>query len=191
MNLRWTDQLVDDALDALERGDGVRALSILDQLAAERPYDVTVRWVRAKILLSLGNYEEALMESRLAVRMDSSSADSHFLLACAAWRLERIDDARESFEAAIRLAIKDVDITQTYARFMAEYGHPRVAESAALRAIQLDGSHAGAWAALAAAKHCLGKQEAAMSDCQHAIQLDPPNAYAQSVLDDIQRRRKR
>ena len=185
MSLHWIDQLVDEALSAIENGDNVRALAILDQVAAERPYDATVRWLRSKILLSMGNIEEALTEARLSSRMEPSNADAHFLLACAAWQLDRYELASESFESAIRMAVRDLEITVTYARFLAAYDDHRRAEATAYRAIELDDGNPTAWAALAAAQHGLKQHSTAISNCRRALKLDPDNTYARLVMDDL------
>ena len=84
------EKLIDEARDALDRGDDVRAVAIADQLIAAAPDDRTARVIRARGLLCMANPREALDEARRAAELAPDVDEVHWLLATAAWRQLRV-----------------------------------------------------------------------------------------------------
>ena len=181
--MRYTDQLVDDALVAMDRGGCVRALAILDQVAAEMPDDAAVHWLRAKALIDLDRSEESLSEAKLAAQLDPGSPDAHFLLGCSAWQIGQYSLAEHSFLTAVRLAERDADIQAGYAGFLADQRDPHQAESVARRAIELDPDSSTGWAALAVAQSRLGRHDDAITSCRKSVQCDPEDLEAKALLE--------
>lgn len=83
MPLSRNDQLADNALDA---GESVRTLSVLDHFVAKYFGNATGHWLRAQVLLVV----DCVDEVRRAVALDPRSTDAHYALGCAAWRLEHV-----------------------------------------------------------------------------------------------------
>ena len=118
MTGRGIDQLVDDALGAVQARDEVRALAIVDQIAAAAPDNAEVYWLRATMMVDK-DPAEAHADARRATQLDPESPDAHFILACATWKLGDRPLAQESFQRAIKLAGNDPDIRMTYHQFKA------------------------------------------------------------------------
>ena len=71
------DKLMEQADDALNRGDHVRALAIADQLVARAPEDAAACAIRARVLLYVDAGEEALNESRRAAELAPQDGRVH------------------------------------------------------------------------------------------------------------------
>lgn len=182
MEERRIEVLTQEALDALDRGDHVRAIAITDQLASEAPGDALVRIVRARAMLLAGTPEEALDEAREAVRLDPKSVKAHSLLGVAAWRAGRLTLAQQAFETAIRTSDEQPGPLVDFAWFMAAERGPRLAEDAALEAIAAAADSSTAWAALGLAQFRLRQREDAERSLRRALQLDPNDPYAQYAM---------
>ena len=83
------EELMEQAREALSRGDHVRALAAGDQLVSLAPDDAAACAIRARILLHADTGEEALSESRRAAELAPEDARVHLFLGLAAWRCER------------------------------------------------------------------------------------------------------
>ncbi len=182
MEERRIEVLTQEALDALDRGDHLRAIAITDQLASEAPGDALVRIVRARALLLAGTPEEALAEARRAVEIDPKSIKAHSLLGVAAWRTGRLTLAQQAFETAIRNSNEQAGPLVDFAWFMAAERGPRLAEDAALEAIAAAGDSSTAWAALGLAQFRLHQRAEAERSLRRALQLDPNDPYAQYAM---------
>lgn len=179
---RRIEVLTAEALEALERGDHVRAIAITDQLACEAPDDPLIHVVRARALLMGGDPEEALAESRKAVELDPAGSKAHSLLGVAAWRLGRLTLAQQSLETAIRNSGEQRGPLVDFAWFMASERGPRLAEDAALEAIAAADDSSTAWAALGLSQLRLHRRDDAERSLRRALQLDPNDPYAQYAM---------
>jgi Tfp pilus assembly protein PilF len=176
------DQLMEQTRDALDRGDHVRALAIVDQLAALAPDDPSGCAIRAQVLLHADAGEEALSESRRAAELAPQNDRVHLFLGLAAWRCERLTLAQQSLERAIELSGGNPGMLVDYAWFMAVERGPRLAEDAALEAVAANGRSSTAWAALGLVQFRLHEREAAEKSLNRALKLDSADPYAQSVM---------
>lgn len=185
MNVRGIDHLVDSALEAMQEGNQVRALAMLDQVAASDPYNAEVRWLRAKALLETNNFQGALSEANAAIELDANCPDAHHILSCAAWQIGRTALAQRAFDRTAELAPNDVEVHINYARFLTESGNPSVGREVALQAVRMDESLCAAWVALAAAQFDLGKPLDAENSCRLSLKLDPNDVQAQSMMMEV------
>jgi Tfp pilus assembly protein PilF len=176
------EQLTDEAIEAIGRGDPVRAVAITDQLAASRPEDPVIRAIRAQALLFADAGEDALEEARRAVELDPTSYRAHNLLGIAAWRAGRLTLAQQSLEQALRSSGRKPALLIDYAWFMASERGPRLAEAAAKEAVDADENASTAWAALGLAQFRLHRRDEAEASLQQALRLDPNDPYAQSAM---------
>ena len=182
MEERRIEVLTGEALEALERGDVVRAIAITDQLASEAPDDPLIHLVRARALLAGGDPDEALLAARTAVKLDPASSKAHSLLGVAAWRLERLTLAQQSFETAIRNSQEQTGPLIDFAWFMASERGPRLAEDASLEAVAAAGQSSTAWAALGLSQLRLHRRDDAEESLRRALELDPNDPYAQYAM---------
>ena len=176
-----SDRLI-DAAAALAAKDRVRALAILDQLAAQWPKADAVRALRTEALLAAGDAEGALEEVGRLIELRGEDAEALALLAQAAWKTDKIRLAQRSYEKAVFLAPSDARLRADYAWFMAQARGPRPAENAAREAIALDATLATAWAALGVAQHKLHRPGEAEASLRKALELAPGDADAQAAL---------
>ena len=179
---RRIEVLTDEALEALERGDHVRAIAITDQLVCEAPKDSLIHLLRARALLVGGDPEEALEAARTAAEHAPSSSKAHSLLGVAAWRLERLTLAQQAFENAVRNSPEQTGPLIDFAWFMASERGPRLAEDAALEAVAAAEDSSTAWAALGLTQFRLHRRDDAERSLQRALELDPNDPYAQYAM---------
>jgi len=182
-------QLFDRACEALRSGQPARSLAMLDQLAAERPPMPSVPLLRSHVLLLLDNHEEALAEAERGVELAPRSDAAQRALARAAWRANRLSQAQQALEEAVRLAERSAESLADYAEFMACERGPRLGEQAAREALAADDRSATAWAALGIAQHRLREQQPAEASLRKALDLDPGHARAQWGLAQLLRER--
>lgn len=182
---RRIEVLTAEALEALDRGDHVRAIAITDQLASEAPDDPLIHVIRARALLMGGDPEEALEAGRQAVRLDPSSSKAHSLLGVAAWRLGRLTLAQQSFETAVRNSGEQAGPLVDFAWFMASERGPRLAEDAALEAVAAADRSSTAWAALGLSQLRLHRRDDAEQSLRRALELDPNDPYAQYAMTQL------
>jgi tetratricopeptide (TPR) repeat protein len=76
------------------------ALPILQDLAREWPKDYRTRVDLAKALEKLGRYQEAVPQFQVAIRLNPTHAEPHYLLARTYQKLKRMDDFRRELELA-------------------------------------------------------------------------------------------
>jgi tetratricopeptide (TPR) repeat protein len=99
-----------------------------DELAVELRGAAETHALLALALLTRGRYEEALAESRTALRMDRNRDDAHDNAGEALLRLGKIDSAEAEFRTAIWLRPEEPEYHFDLARALA--GENRLAEAA-------------------------------------------------------------
>ena len=176
------DRLMEQARDALDRGDHVRALATTDQLVALAPDDPAACALRARVLLYADAGEEALNESHRAAELAPEDDRVHLIMGLAAWRCERLTLAQQSLERAIKLSGGNPGMLVDYAWFMAVERGPRLAEDAALAAVASNETSSTAWAVMGLVQFRLHKRDEAKKSLNRALKLDPTDPYAQSVM---------
>jgi Tfp pilus assembly protein PilF len=177
--------MMEEALEALQRGDYVRTVALTDQLVAIDADQPHVRALRARALLYADAGEEALAEARRAVDLDPDDDQVHLILGLAAWRCGRLHLAQQSLENAIRRSGGKPGMLADYAWFMASERGPRLAEDAALEAVGMNDKSSTAWAALGLAQFRLRRRRDAEASLTRALELDPNDPYAQSVMANL------
>ena len=176
------DPMMEEALEAFRQGDYVRTVALTDQLVAIDADQPAVRALRARALLYSDAGEEALSEARRAAELDPRNDQVQLVLGLAAWRSGRLYLAQQSLESAIRLSDGKPGMLVDYAWFMASERGPRLAEDAALEAVGMNDRSSTAWAALGLAQFRLRRRQDAEASLNRALELDPDDPYAQSVM---------
>jgi Tfp pilus assembly protein PilF len=174
--------LIERAFAALAAEDYARALAIGDQLVAELPDRAVIRAIRAQALLGSDAPQESYDEAHRAIDLDPEDEHAHRLLAMAAWRAGRLAIAQEAFEQAIDRFGKHPALLSDYAWFMATERGPKLGKAAAHAAIEADTTSSTAWAALGLAQFRLHRRDEAEVSVRHALELNPNDIYAQSVM---------
>ena len=182
MDERQIQQLTEEALEALDAGNYVRAVATTEQLATIVPHDPTVCAIRAEALLKTDAGEDAVEAARRAVELAPEDQHLHTVLGLAAWRTERLTLAQESFERAVELSDEAPRRVADFAFFMAAARGPRLAEAAANQAVCADPQCAAAWAALGLAQFRLRRRRAAEASLTRALELDANDPYAQAAM---------
>lgn len=175
-------ELIDEAIDALNAGDYVRAVGIGDQLASIAPDSAVVPAIRAQALLGTDASEESFEEANRAVELAPRDHHARQLLAMAAWRTGRLRVAQESYQRAIELSDRAPSLLADYAWFMATERGPKLGEDAAREAIDADPQAATAWAALGMAQFRMHRRDEAHKSMAEALRLNPNDIYAQSAM---------
>ena len=175
-------ELIDEAIDALNAGDYVRAVGVGDQLASIAPDSAVVPAIRAQALLGTDASDESFEEANRAVELAPRDHHARQLLAMAAWRTGRLRVAQEAYQRAIVLSGRSPSMLADYAWFMATERGPKLGEDAARDAIDADGQSATAWAALGMAQFRMHRRDDAQKSMAEALRLNPNDIYAQSAM---------
>lgn len=72
--------------------------------------------------LQQGKYETALSQLKKAVQLSPSSVDAHSAMALLNQRMKRTDEARKSYERALRIAPGNPDTNNNYGYFLCQQG---------------------------------------------------------------------
>lgn len=188
MNVESYHSLTNQASAALGEGKPQHALSILDQLVSRYPMKGAIHALRAEALRMTGDLEKAYEEARIAVGLDPNSITGHQALADAAWGTDRLSQAQQSYEKILDLELDPDLLAQAwvrYALFMAYERAPRVAEKAAMKAIDAAPKQPDAWAALGMAQFRGKQADLAEQSLNQALQLDPDSVHCRWVLANI------
>ncbi len=174
--------LFDRAIDALEHGRYVQAVALADQLVAVRTDDAMVHNLRAQALLNLKAAEEAFEEAQHASRLDPDDAQAQMLVGMAAWELGRLGLAQKCFEHGVALSGNDAELLARYAWFLACERGSKLAVAASEEALRADSDSALAWASLGLVQLRQHRLHAARESLRRALELDPNDVHAQSVM---------
>jgi len=176
------DELIRQIQRAMEERNHVLALALMDQLAAMDPENPDMPWWRAHTLLAQGQAQEAMEEARQAVDVAPESPDAHRMMAVAAWHMERLPLAQQSFERALRLSGEDSMILSEYAMFMACERGPELAERTTRRALSADPRSPNAWTALGVIHMRRWRYAEARAALERALELRPDHTSAQMYM---------
>ncbi len=121
-----------------------------------------------------GNLGVALEEAKVAVQADPSYSPAHNLLGLIYMELREPDQAKASFERALRLDPKDSDANHNMGRFLCQTGHELDGIKYFLAAIQnpLYRSPAKSYAAAGSCYEKAGRSEEAYDFYRRALSLD-------------------
>ncbi|MHC4716912.1 MAG: tetratricopeptide repeat protein [Planctomycetota bacterium] len=170
------------AHEALVSGKLDLGLALTDQCVRARPTEPVFYCWRARALLEMDKFTEAIREARQAVRFGPRMVDAHMVLADSAAVLGRKLEAQHAFRKAVRLSDRDPAVLRTYALFMATECGPRLGEQASLEAVEADPESSYAWTALGIAQLRQHRHAEAESSLRRAVQLDKDNAWAKMNL---------
>ena len=180
--------LTNQAASALGEGRPDRALAVLDQLTERYPMKGAVHALKAEALRMMGELEQAYDEARIAVGLDPNSIPGHQALADASWGTDRLSQAQSSYERILELELLQDRLAAAwvrYALFMAYERAPRVAEKAAMKAIDAAPKQPDAWAALGMAQYRDKRAAEAEQSLNHALKIDPDSVHCRWVLANI------
>jgi len=169
-------------LEALDRKEFLRALSLADQWVTEDPADPIAYSLRAYTLLSLQRSRDALEDARRAKELSPDDPTILSLFAQAAEAESRLGWAQEAWEKAIDQSGGSPQILREYARFMIQHRGPRLALDAAQLAQRSDPGNSVGWSLLAAAQLRMHQYQEAERSLRQALSLDPNNVQARTLM---------
>ncbi|MGH9316611.1 MAG: tetratricopeptide repeat protein [Thermoanaerobaculia bacterium] len=128
-SLRETRRLYLQARRSVADGQFREALDLYRRLIVDLPEDAVVRYEYAQLLRDLNVLDEAVLQAREAVRLDSGLAEAHRLLGTLELAAGESDPARlgraiEELRSARELAPADSGIAGTLARALLAQGRP-------------------------------------------------------------------
>jgi len=133
---------------------------------------------RAHALNSMSRFEEALADSRNAVKIEPHDPTSWSPLLWSLWKLERLDELREAMDEFRRLAEgwpNQRSAAKAYrqlAVYYRSFGEHDEAVKAAERAIELDPRYVDGYTQLIHARHAQAGEGAIAADCDRLQTLD-------------------
>jgi putative PEP-CTERM system TPR-repeat lipoprotein len=123
---------------AILYGGGRReeAHGIMDALLEERPRHAETRTAKARMLLSEGSNDDALVHAREAVKADPELPAAHYTLGLAALGANQLQEAEQAFEEVIRISPRAAAARTQLARIRLARGETSRAVSAAELAVR-------------------------------------------------------
>lgn len=176
------DAIARRAVELLEAGQDLAALSQAEQLVAAFPDRPAYRVLRGYAFAHGGQYDHALADAHAALELDCASLDAQLLLARSAQPLGHMQEAQQAYERAVQLSEYEGEVLAEFAEFMAWHRAPRLAEEKALQAVEKSPQSAAGWAALALAQFRQGRRVEARSSAQRALELDPRCRQGQLIM---------
>ena len=176
--------LLDEARQALERGDHEAVIGLTDALLAERPGDDAAHEYRARALLALDRLDEAERHAQDAVRLDPDEIRYRELLAEVFSRRGAHRDAAAEFGRLARNDPRQTTWTLAEARERLGAAQPAMGVEAAQRAVQLEPRNGRAQLALSQALAHIGDARGAFQAAGAALRLLGGAPEAREALAD-------
>ena len=138
-----------------------------------------------------GQHEVAEQEARAAMDLDPSYAPSHNMLGLIHQRLQSPEWAKQNFEQALTLASKPgqstadlASIQHNYGWFLCEQGQHAQGQTLLQHALSQPGYRQAVttWVVLGDCQQRAGQQAQAQQSWQHALTLEPNNAWLKQRL---------
>lgn len=178
---------IDEATQALERGDHAAALDLTVRVLDATPGDDAAHAVRARALLALGRLDEAERHAADAVRLDPEEIAYRELLAQVRSEGGAHGDAAYEYGRLARLDPRQTEWVAAEARERADASQPETAVLAARRALRLDPQNGSAQLALARALVALRDKRESLQAARRALELLPGDVGARELVADAQR----
>ncbi len=176
------DHLARQAHEALMSEQLDLGLALTDQCVRARPAEPVFYCWRARALMEMDKFTEAVQQARQAVLYGPEMLEAHMVLADACAVLGRNMEAQNAFREAIKLSRRDPAVLRAYALFMATECGPKLGEQAALEAIEADADATYAWTALGISQLRQHRHAEAESSLNRAVELDNENTWAKMNL---------
>lgn len=179
------EQQFQAAMAAQDKGDLVRAESLLLALHAHHPGLFAVEESLGLLYVAQEKYQQAIPFLQSAAQAQPSSDVAHANLGAAYYKLHRNPLALREFQTASRLNPRNAETQQALGRLWMEANNPASASTAFLAALQLKPDDPDLCMAAAQSLQDAGKSDAAKSVLAAMPGVDQ-SAPAQSLLGDIE-----
>lgn len=126
-----------------------------------------------------GEYQDAIDEYLLSLQKHNTNVETYIRLAWAYSKLNQLDNAKATFEQAVKLAPNDVSVKLDFAMFYYRQGHYQQAIEKFSELVQKVPNHQFAYHNMAASYYLLGQIKQAILYTEKAISIDPnASSYA-------------
>ncbi|HXK09325.1 MAG TPA: tetratricopeptide repeat protein [Vicinamibacteria bacterium] len=164
-------RLIDDASEAMNKGDNAAALPLLKEALAASPGDAVVHNSYGSALVATGHLAEAVAQYRRATALSPDYPDAHNNLASALVESGRPDEAIREFEAALALKPDFAEAHAGLGGALAQKSRLDEALPHLQRAVELNPQNPGALANLCLALSMAGRAREAIPHAQQAVAL--------------------
>jgi Flp pilus assembly protein TadD len=164
-------RLIDQASDAMEKGEHATALPLLEQALAQSPGDATVHNSYGSALAATSHTREAAAEFRKAAELGPDYPDPHHNLALALVQAGRSDEAISEFEKALALKEDYPEAQSALGSVLAQQGHVAEALPHLRKAVVLGPQDPSARTNLCVALLLAGRSQEAIPHAQQAVAL--------------------
>jgi tetratricopeptide (TPR) repeat protein len=172
-------------------GEPTSLLRMYDEILRGDPTRTAVRREAVKLSLKAYRYTDAETHARALLKQVPDDQEGWLDLAYAQRGLQKHPDARESYEAAIKIDPKKAVPYQEYAEFLVNEAKDKDAAKAVLnRMVASLPTDAGALTARGRFLAAVGDEAAAVADARAVLAVAPQNADAMLLLgEQLQKRR--
>lgn len=153
-----------------------QALQDIDKALLYSPDRQQLRFVRGKVLLSMGRYDEAIAYYQSTVDLDPNVTESWWNLGIANYQTGHLDEAIVAFERSMEIGRHPANLAETAAMidiYSQQGDMAKVVEMYSLAIDRFDPDNARLYAGIAAAYLELGQYDLARLHADIAKQLDP------------------
>ncbi len=178
-------RLIDEASEAMNKGDHATALPLLKQALAQEPSDPMVHNSFGSALAATGHLREAIAEYRRATALSPDYPDAYNNLASALVQSGRSDEAIVEFQKAIAIKPDFVEAQAGLGGALAAKGRVTEAIPHVQRAAQLSPENAAVLVNLCLALSLAGRPQEAIPTAQRAVTLS--NGQDPMILDMLGR----
>ncbi len=180
-------QLYSHALDAFDRGDWQQAYRLASQVAAHAPQHGEVHFIAGVAALQLHQVPHATSHLQQAVQCAPGRADYHAQYGRALSMAHRMDEAIAVADAAMALPVSDATTYDTLGVVYSKANAHGQAANAFKRAVELAPQHANYRFNLATSFMYYGDLDAAESEYEACISIDPTYWRAHLALSQLRR----
>ncbi|NIM02181.1 MAG: sulfatase-like hydrolase/transferase [Acidobacteria bacterium] len=187
--IHWLGQ-IGDARTAVQLGRAADAIEPLKRLLERNPGNVPARLTLASAQLATGDPTAAVASARTALDRNPDDDLIRFSLANALWaespqRPSARREAREQYEAVLRINPRRAEAYLNYASLLVDAGEVYGARALLARAEEsgIDGPDLAS--RRASVELLLGQRDAAIRYFEHALELDPESETAAEALKEL------
>ncbi len=167
----------EEALAKASAGDLEGALPLLSKAVEEAPDDPVRRETQAKVLYQLGHHEEAESVARTAIESTPARLEPRMILYGTQVARKQLQLARQTLEAARKIAPDDPKLLTQLAWVTQELGDRSAATEAYQKLTAVAPRNAEAWMALGDLYAASGDSKRSAEAYENVVEIDPASAF--------------
>ncbi len=166
-------------------GDTEKILAAYDRAIAKKPDDYSYYLGKARVLIKLKKYDEAVANLHKSIELDSKQPAVYETLAFACREQKKLSDALSAYEKALALKPGDIKYMYYRAQTLFELGKMEEAFDAATQILAHNTNHARARIITADYNRLKGQYDEALEDYSIAAKNIETKAYAEYFIGVI------